>query len=235
MSEKNTNEFDPAEIMGLMDKFKNDLNQSKSKVMNEIEARHNMLLESEEAQEAFLAPFLKLDSWELFAEAVPICLGYDVNDAKSGCVQSKSEYQALMRLVRSSVGVSLKVLNPEEKDIKWRVQPKAFLRWLDNKGVQPISKLSGFFLEESKVDNKFVSAAQSERHAVKREEVYIAVIAILANFNDQCRNSKGEVSPTNIERIMSEKSPLWFGENEPPLSPRVIKDLISRAIRTASK
>jgi hypothetical protein len=206
-------------------------NQNRSR--EEFEDRHRAILFTSKEQARFVEPYLKLDSWFLFSIAIPVCLGYPVD--KINLARMTVDYKDAENQVRAALGVSLKLINPEEKEDQWRVDPKLFVKWMVEKRIGALKAIQNYLLEDPEVRNLAVSSTQSERHSAKREQIYIAAISILVNFPDQCIGKGNKISATEIARVMEEKSPLWFGDEEPPLSSRVIKDVISKAINTAKK
>ena len=207
----------------------NTLNRSNKKISDEIyQVRSNP-----EHQKAFIKRFVKMDTWLILLEAIPICLGYDKKYVDYA--RSDKDYLKIKELVQSLVANDLDIIDHHLSIKEWKVKPKDFVRWLSDNDQFVIDELCIHFLSEEdsslKPKNQAVSYAQSERHAVKREKVLMAAISILANFPDQCIGRGNKVSATEIARVMEEKSPLWFGEEQIPLKPKPLKELISKALK----
>lgn len=207
----------------------NTLNRSNKKIRDEI---HQVRSNSED-QKAFIKRFIKMDTWLILLEAIPICLGYDKNYVDYA--RSDKDYLKIKDLVQSLVANNLDIIDHHLSIKEWKVKPKDFVRWLSDNDQFVIDELCIHFLsgEDSslKPKNQAVSDVQSERHAVNREKVLMAAISILANFPDQCIGRGNKVSATEIARVMEVKSPLWFGEDDLPLSPKTIKEIISKSIK----
>jgi hypothetical protein len=200
--------------------------------------KHLALTDSPEAIKAFYKHYVKLDSWLLYEEALPISAGVHPH-AWDAVRDLYPNWEARLRpIMKSAVSISLPLINPDAKERRWRVKPKDFVKWLHSKELWPRKELEEALGIEHKAKSKkktdYSDHPNAEHNAQKRQKVLEAALAILAAFPDQCR--KGDkVSPAEIARIMEEKSPIWFGNEDIPLSERGVRELISSAIKTLAK
>ncbi|MCG8325465.1 MAG: hypothetical protein MI673_08105, partial [Thiotrichales bacterium] len=67
---------------------------------------------------------------------------------------------------------------------------------------------------------------------VQQVAVLGAALAVLAEFPDQCRNSKGRISVPSIIELILEHQDTWFTDESELMSSEVMQDLISRWIKT---
>lgn len=69
------------------------------------------------------------------------------------------------------------------------------------------------------------------RHAIKREEVLSACLAVLAQFPDECRNQAGQVKATKLRECLERQAlKIWPSVGCPPLGSETIEKLIRNAI-----
>lgn len=214
------------------------VNQSNKKVSDDID----LVRTNQEHQKAFIKRFVKMESWLILSEAIPICLGY--GKEYEAYATGDKDYLKIKDLVQSLAANDLDIIDHHLSIKEWRVNPKDFVRWLSNNDQFVIDELCIHFLSKKnssvKPKNKAVSDAQSERHALVRESIYKAVIYILAHYPDQCRDLKGSVVAAKIERVLQLKSTLWFEDKKEdgdgiPLSGKNIRALINDAIREVKK
>jgi hypothetical protein len=215
------------------------LKEKMNKSQQDINEKINLVRTNRKYQKAFIQRFVKMESWLLLSEAIPICLGY--GPEYEAYAKGDKDYSKIEKLAKGLEASDLDIIDHHKPIKEWKVKPKGFVKWLSDYDQYVIDELCIHFLSAKKTKTSSTeiqssqSVAVSERHAATREQVYIAVIAILANFHEQCIGRNGEVSPTEVLRIMETKSPLWFGDEDLPLSSRRIKELIAKAVRTASK
>jgi hypothetical protein len=209
------------------------LKDKMNKSQQDINEKINLVRNNPKYQKAFLQRFVKMESWLLLSEAIPICLGY--GPEYEAYAKGDKDYSKIENLAKGLEANNLDIIDHHKSIKEWKVKPKDFVRWLSDYDQYVIDELCIHFLsgESSslKPRNKAVSDAQSERHAVNREKVLMAAISILANFPDQCIGRGNKVSATEIARVMEEKSLLWFGEEDIPLKPKPLKALISKALK----
>lgn len=193
------------------------------------------LLENPIELKKFYTEKTLLDTWLLNSEAIPFLLGVE----PSQWINIKGMHLKFIRelapLIKASAGMTLKVINPDAKEKDWRVKPKEFVKWLHSKGIRPRQELEEvlklkFTKNVVKEESSYSDHPNAEHHAQKRQKVLEAALAILANYPEQCMD-KGKVSGTVIARIMEEKSPLWFKNDDIPLSARKVRDLINQALK----
>jgi hypothetical protein len=217
-------------ISGLL---KDKMNKSQQNINEQI----HLVRTNRKYQKAFLQRFVKMESWLLLSEAIPICLGY--GPEYEAYAKGDKDYSKIENLAKGLEASNLDIIDHHKPIKEWKVKPKDFVKWLSDYDQYVIDELCVYFLSDinSEVNEKYlaVSEAQSERHAVNREKVLIAAVSILANFPDQCIGRGNKVSATEVARVMEEKSPIWFGEKEIPLKPTPLKKLISTAIKSGEK
>lgn len=213
--------------------FADAVQQSKKTALENAEKERLDILNDIQNQEENLKPYLQQDSWLLVSEAIPLNLGYGRKSL--GIASRAPEFSDIYRLSKADAGQSLKILNLDQKEQLWRVKPKDFVSWLNLKGFDVLPALEDAFLVKRKASNTSEPHPNAERHAVKREQILQAALAVLAAYPDQCLNDKKEISATRITNIIEEKSPVWFGEDDIPLSRSNMEKLIRKAINTLKK
>jgi hypothetical protein len=212
--------------------------QSKKKSSNrEIQSK---VLKDVELQNKLIDEFKEYDSWLLLNEAIPLSMGIHPSHSDSIGITEYDMYKKVLKLARSSIGVSTLILNSTEKEKFWRVEPKEFSNWLIKKGFKLFPPMHEIAKPNKKKANKSLNAdlepnPRKERFAVVREQIFIAAIAVLANFREQCVGKNGEISPDSIYEIMNDKAQIWFENGELPLDDRTIIEHISKAINTAKR
>jgi hypothetical protein len=209
--------------------LKDKMNKSQQDIKEQI----HLVRTDPKYQKAFLQRFVKMESWLLLSEAIPICLGY--GPEYEAYVKGDKDYSKIENLAKGLEASDLDIIDHHKPIKEWKVKPKDFVKWLSDYDQYVIDELCIHFLSENgspvKPKNIAVSNAQSERHAVKREKVLMATISIMANYPDQCIGRGNKISATEIAKVMEEKSPLWFGEGKIPLEPKELKALISKALK----
>lgn len=218
----------PQDILNTIHKFKNQFQKSQEHDKQNHEALKNnpaLLLQFYEEKS-------KLDTWLAIEEAMPFCVG----SSKQAWPTVKKQYELwatdLLSQIRASAGISLKILNPEHKERLWRVRPYDFVSWLSKKGLCPNEQLKTAFLEAKKGTAKEAISehGNAERFAQQREQVLAAALSALSNFPEQCK-SQGKVNGAAISKLLEQKSQLWFGNEDLPLSSRGIANLINKSLK----
>ncbi|TCS38079.1 hypothetical protein [Reinekea marinisedimentorum] len=196
------------------------------------------VLENIELQAQLLNEFTCLDSWALFSEAIPLAMGIHPKHSDSIGLIDFEMFNDISRLARATIGANSLVLNPSDKEELWRVKPKEFAQWLISKKINMIEPLRAITSDkpskQKKADPSIKEpSARLERFAAVREKIFIAALAVLANYRDQCIGKSGHVSANAIYDVMNDKALIWFEDGELPLDDRTIIDHISKAIKTA--
>lgn len=207
---------------------------------NEMFLRHNLRMEDQGYMDSFIAECLEMETWLLYSEALAVCQGWtpSTNQNEHYCVSNWAK--AVKKQAEASQFTSLPLLNPQDKPAEWRVKPKALINWLRKKRLEPITEVDTSIdrvIAEQSANKTVTTDAEpnkyTERHAVNREAILHAAVAVLAAFPEQCRKN-GKVSASAVVNQIEERSPLWFGHDDPPLGRRAMQDLISKAIKSAS-
>jgi hypothetical protein len=184
----------------------------------------------------FMEECTGLDSWLLYSEALPFCQGVDHREW-SQVRELHLDWQAqVIRLIKASIGTSLKVINPEAEDGGLRVKPKVFVQWLHSKGIRPHSELEvvlamAYSAEKKSKDEKYSKHGNAEFHAQRREKVLAAAIAVMAAVPEKCKRD-GEFSGSTIAEQIDVFSTQVYGIGEDaPLGSRKVTEIISKALK----
>tara|TARA_R100000654_G_scaffold68585_2_gene97647 strand:- start:4600 stop:5289 length:690 start_codon:yes stop_codon:yes gene_type:complete len=216
------------DVMNTIHKMRNQFQKSQE----QHEKNHEALKNNNELLIKFYTDKSKLDTWLALDEAIPFCVG----SSKESWPTVKKQYDFWANDVRTqikaSAGISLKILNPEAKERLWRVKPTDFVDWLINKELCPNEHLKTTFhiTKQQKAKEIISNHGNAERFAQQREQILAAALSALANFPDQCK-SQGKVNGAAIAKVMEQKSQLWFGNDELPLSTRGIANLINKSLK----
>lgn len=184
----------------------------------------------------FMEECTQLDSWLLYSEALPFCQGVDPREwrhVREDCLEWQAQ---VIRLIKASIGTSLKVINPEAEEGSLRVKPKVFVQWLHGKGMRPLPELERVlgveFSTEKKPKNKEYSKhGNAEFHAQRRAKVLAAAIAVMAAVPDKCKKND-RFSGSAISGQIDEFADKVYGPyEEPPLDIRKTRDIINQALR----
>jgi hypothetical protein len=224
-------EYKSEDLASMLTKGIEGYKKGKSDQAEAIRIERVRVFSKPDQQELFINKYIKLDSWNLFSEALPILIGYRpeyINYAKLD-----SKYKELETLARSSTNITLKILNKDEPEEKWRVLPKEVVKWANLKDIEILYLLKELYSEKEKKKVIVSSTVHptAERHAANREPILIAALAVLAKYPEQCKDN-GEVSASKIYSVMMDKSLIWFEDGEPPLEERTIKEMINSALNT---
>lgn len=227
----------------LMEGFQNlasHLQKRSDDKYNEMLSRHRLRMDDEDYMDSFVDDCLKMETWLLYSEALAVCQGWTPEPNRNAPYCVSDWAQVLKKQAEASQHTSLPLLNPQDKPAQWRVKPKAFITWLRKKNLHPIREVDAsidrVLAEQSPtktVDSDAEPNKYAERHAVNREAVLHAAVAVLAAFPEQCRKN-GKVTASAVVNQIEEKSPLWFGSEDLPLGRRTMQDIISKAIKSTS-
>jgi hypothetical protein len=218
-------------ISGLL---KDKMNKSQQNINEQI----HLVRTNRKYQKAFLQRFVKMESWLLLSEAIPICLGY--GPEYEAYAKGDKDYSKIENLAKGLEASNLDIIDHHKPIKEWKVKPKDFVKWLSDYDQYVIDELCVYFLNgdnsNSSAQYSAVSDAQSERHALVRESIYKAVIYILAHYSDQCRDPKGKVVATKVESLLQMKADYWFVDKEVegdgvPLSGEKILKIIREAVK----
>lgn len=195
------------------------------------------LLNDNNLQAKLVNEFKEHDSWLLFKEAIPLAMGIHPAHSKKIKIDEFTMYKIVSRLARSAIGVNSLIINPTFNESEWRVIPAEFSKWLASKNINAITPIlalaEGNIQKKKKInDSPLEPNPRKERHAVVREKIYIAAIALITTYPEQCKGSNGDWSPTAIAKMIEEKAPFWFGNEEAPLTTRRKSELIAAAIKS---
>ena len=87
-------------------------------------------------------------------------------------------------------------------------------------------------IEQQVTGSVNVSGSDSLDFDLQREQVLGAALAVMAEFPEQCRNSKGRISVPAIARLIQEHQGVWFTDRDKMMSATSIQDLLNKWIRT---
>lgn len=183
--------------------------------------------------EDFYVALAKKDSLLLFSEALPMVLGAKQAEWRALAPKLSRSYAHLEELARSSLGVSLQVVNPDQKESKWRVPSKDFVEWVCSKIDWVKPELLNAFGIKRKQDAvaPIKNEINAERHARNREKVLSAALAVLAVAPEKCKVN-GKITGAAIAKQIDLFSDYVYGAyEEPPLGHRKTLEVINNALR----
>lgn len=189
-----------------------------------------------DALRIFMEECTQLDSWLLYSEALPFCQGVDPREwrhVREDCLDWQAQ---VIRLIKASIGTSLKVINPEVEEGSLRVKPKVFVQWLHNKNINLHPELEAalgvsFSTEKAPKKKGYREHGNAEFHAQRREKVLAAAIAVMAAAPDNCKvNNKfsGSAISSQIDRFSDQ---VYGPYEEPPLGTRKTEEIINKALK----
>lgn len=221
---------DPQSVMDYWNDSKKLIQQSQREDRVQRYETWKARLNDDQAIRTFVEQHLKLDTWLLHSEAISICQACDIDDA----MLSNSDWATQVKQhIEAAKHTSLEIINPDEKPAKWRVKPVTFIKWLRSKELSPIAPVDKVLLDIADDTNPQPETTnnRTERFAANRERIFIAALAVLAEYPEKC-SVNGKVSASAIVRMIEEKADLWFGYEDVPMSQRVMTELIRKALNT---
>jgi len=188
------------------------------------------------------------DGWTLETEAVPLVLGYDPEIPEALDEEYKKSARVLIEHARHCIThhLSLNAVNSEDPPEQWKVRPTEFYCWVSVSRVQmpeSLVNLMEFVIHTVKGEKDRVFQVTSDvtgpaqeatgrEFDLQRERILGAALAVLAEFPDQCRNSKGRISVPAITELIQQHHEVWFPDEEKMMSPTTMQDLINKWIKT---
>jgi hypothetical protein len=183
----------------------------------------------------FYHDVVRLDTWLLSDEAIPYCVGVEPSQWHAIEPLYQQFSRKLNSLIKAGTVVTLNIVNPEAKEKKWRVMPKEFVQWLHSKGIRPRKELEeslGLQYRDDKKNNlKITNHQNTEVNAQKREQILFAALSVLARWPEECTKKNGKISAAAITNLIEQKSNIWFGYDELPMTTRGMTLLISKALK----
>lgn len=187
------------------------------------------------------------EQWILKSEAIPLVLGLDPENSDwQRNEQQTKEIDELFEHARTCInqGMSLSVIDKEQEEEQWQVTPAEFYCWASVSRVDISQQLatlmefiistvktSSFTTDKANVELTSPEAANlSQNFNQTNEKVLGAALAILLNYPEQCKNSRGRFKVNSIVSLLLEKQAVWFDEKELNLSQSAIEDLLNKWI-----
>ncbi|SEL56963.1 hypothetical protein [Nitrosovibrio tenuis] len=136
---------------------------------------------------ALFSQWCKRDTWLLHDEAIPLVKGYEPTTAS---LLVGFDNKSLGELAQSCAGHSLKVVNLNERQNLWRVEPREWARWLTEKGQAVPQELIDILLPKpnnAEPEKKTTRATQT-RERKKRDKI-VALKKFLADAGERARNA----------------------------------------------
>jgi hypothetical protein len=226
---------DTGDLIGMFNKGVQDYQKGKQDQAEVIRAEQARVFSKPEQQQGFIDKYIKLDSWNLYSEALPILIGYRpeyIHYAKAD-----KRYTELEVLARSSANITLKIINKDDPEDKWRVLPKDVVSWAHAKEVEILYLFDNIFSSEVRNESEigvFKNHGNSEHNAQIRASILEAAIGVIVAFPDECK-TYGNISSAAIFRAIDNHSPLWFKGGVLPVSERKATEYISKAINKTQK
>jgi hypothetical protein len=229
-------DYKPEDLVGMFAKGIDGYKKEKSDQAETIRVEQARVFNKPEQQEQFINRYIKLDSWNLYSEALPILIGYRpeyINYAKLD-----RRFKELEKLARSSANITLKIINKDEPENKWRVIPKDVVKWAQSKEVEILMLLESEFGLDKKQsrqsDEDKKDHGNAELNAIKREALLHAALGALVAFPEECK-THGKITASAIAKTIEQNSKIWFDYDDLPLSNRKTVEIISKAIKSAQK
>lgn len=184
----------------------------------------------------FMEECTQLDSWLLYSEALPFCQGVDPREWRQVRELHMAWQAQVIRLIKASIGTSLKAINPEAEEGSLQVKPKVFVQWLHSKEMRPLPELESVLgvelsAEKKSKNNEYNPHGNAEIHAQRREKVLAAAVAVMAAVPDKCKRN-GKVAGSAIAEQIDVFSTQVYGVGEEaPLGSRKVAEIISKALK----
>lgn len=180
----------------------------------------------------FYQPYLKRDAWLVLQEALPLALGANpLAEWSYVAGEFGPTEEELAPLVSAAVKVNK--LNAQECDDEpdWYVKPSEFLRWFEEKGYEVFEPLKSASKSIEPKNGLTISLhGNAERYAQIRELVLQAALGCINTYPEKCKRN-GQIVGAQIAKLIETKSPIWFGEVDPP-SIREMTKLINKALKS---
>ncbi|MFQ3228839.1 hypothetical protein [Reinekea sp.] len=177
-------------------------------------------------QKKFCQEFTRLETWLVFSEAIPICLGIHPRDTADIGIVNITAFNEAKALAKTSNGKTLKLINPHNQPALWRVKPADFVPWMIQQKLNSLQVLKYFYLKLEQDDNK------QNIDSVQSAQIFGAAFAILVNAPSQCIDMNGNVSVEAVYNIMKSKANTWFKDDNLPLDKqKMIKLLTSTVVK----
>lgn len=188
--------------------------------------RHAAVIENSAIQQQFSQEFMHLETWLVFSEAIPICLGIHPRDTADIGITDFSAFNEAKALAKTSKETSLNLINPHDQPALWRIKPIDFVSWMVEQKLNPLRVLKDLCLNSEQDNVK----QNSPSDAIQAEQILGAALAILANAPTQCIDMNDKVSVDAIYNIMKSKANVWFENGNLPFDKQTIFKLLTSTI-----
>jgi hypothetical protein len=228
-------EDQPEDLVGIFSKGIDGYKKGKSDQAETIRVEQVRVLNKPEQQQQFIDKYIKLDSWNLYSEALPILIGYRPEYVQYAKLDKR--YAELEMLARSSANITLKIINKNDPEEKWRVLPKDVVNWAYSKKIEVLYLFSSVFslgVSSGAEGELFKSHGNAEHNAQIKASILEAAIGVIVAFPEECK-TYGNISSAAIFRAIDNHSPLWFKGGVLPVSERKATEYISKAIKKTQK
>lgn len=202
----------------------------------ECRQSYEQRLKDPDALRTFMEECTGLDSWLLYSEALPFCQGIDHREWNQVRGLHFDWQAKVISLIKASIGISLKVINPDAEEGDLRVKPKVFVKWLHSKDLRPHPELEAvlkmaYSAEKQSKNQMYSQHGNAELHAQKREKVLAAAIAVMAAVPEKCQTN-GKFTGSAISNQIDVFSTQVYGAGEDaPLGTRKVTEIISNALK----
>jgi len=180
-------------------------------------------------QTAFIEEFLKLDSWQVFSQAIPISLGIHPLDTADILIFELEAFNTIKEQAKQDAGKSLKIQNPNNQPSLWQVKPSDFVEWMIAHNLKPLQSLVETFSPL-----KTLEISDSDKTSSVQEQILSAALYLLANHTKECQVD-GVTNAETIADLMIEKEETLL-KNETlgsalPMEKNEIKALVELSIK----
>lgn len=229
-------EYKPEDLSSMLTKGIEGYKKGKFDQAAAIKIEQTRVFNKPDQQELFIDRYIKLDSWNLYTEALPILIGYRPEYIHYARLDKR--YIELEKLARSSANITLKIINKDEPEERWRVLPKEIVKWAMTKNLEILMLLEREFELGKKQGmgspEDVKGHGNSELNARKREAILHAALGALVAFPDECK-THGKITASAIAKTIEQNSKIWFDYDDLPLGDRKTVEVISSAVQSAQK
>jgi hypothetical protein len=188
--------------------------------------RHAAVINNAAIQQQFCQEFTHLETWLVFSEAIPICIGIHPRDTANIGIANISAFNEAKALAKTGKDKPLNLINPNDQPALWRVKPADFVHWMVEQKLNPLQALKYLFLNLEQDNVK----QNNQGDTVQTAQILGAALAILANAPTQCIDMNGKVSVDAIYNLMKSKANVWFENGNLPLEKQTIIKLLTSTI-----
>ncbi len=169
----------------------------------------NKLKKKNEELDILYRPWLKLDTWLIYDEAMPLLKGEKPEEDSIWFTKDP----ILWKTVGSCAGHSLSVINLGEDSKKWRVKPSEWIRWLIEKGYQVPNQLLCLLPKSVATKSNAKTYAANLSKDLKKKERLKALKIFMADIGERTRKANLNWDPQKISVTKKEFLAVFFKQH----------------------